>query len=111
MRLDDRGRLVLLIRSSLLSFRSVSRDSFRATNAIYTRAFVLFAAAAVHAGEYKVVAKNEGGEAVSCADLRVVQPLPDVGLNAAYAPSSTYAPAYDANADKVNVVRYSRITQ
>lgn len=42
----------------------------------------LCAATAEHAGEYKVVAKNEGGEAVSCADLRVVQPLPDVGMSA-----------------------------
>lgn len=67
--------------------------------------FILFIATAGHAGEYKVVAKNEGGEAVSCADLRVVQPLTDVGLNAAYTPTS-YTPAYDVNADKVNVVRY-----
>lgn len=52
------------------------------------------ATAAEHAGEYKVVAKNEGGEAVSCADLRVVQPLPDVG---------TFAP-FDHYADTVNVV-------
>lgn len=92
---------------SLLIFSDRSRGNFsHAINVIYTDAFVLFAAAAVHAGEYKVVAKNEGGEAVSCADLRVVQALPDVGLNAAYAPS-TYAPAYDVNADKVNVVRFS----
>jgi len=51
-----------------------------------------------HAGEYRVVAKNEGGEAVSCADLRVVQPLPDIGLNLL----PTYAP--NDNTDKVNVV-------
>lgn len=44
------------------------------------------------------MAKNEGGEAVSCADLRVVQPLPDIGLNSL----PTYAP--NDNTDKVNVV-------
>lgn len=49
------------------------------------------------------MAKNEGGEAVSCADLRVVQPLPDIGLNLL----PTYAP--NDNTDKVNVVSYYAI--
>lgn len=53
-----------------------------------------------HAGEYKVTAKNEGGEAVSCADLRVVKPLPDIAMNI----SPTFAP--NDNADKVNLVSY-----
>lgn len=46
-----------------------------------------------------MIAKNEGGEAVSCADLRVVQPLPDIGLN--------MLPVYAPNdiSDKVNLVR------
>jgi len=48
------------------------------------------------------VAKNEGGEAVSCADLRVVQPLPDIGMN--------ILPTYvQNNSDKVNVVSYNKI--
>lgn len=51
-----------------------------------------------HAGEYKVVAKNEGGEAVSCADLRVVQPIPDVGMNI----QPTFYP--NDSIDRVNVV-------
>lgn len=53
-----------------------------------------------HAGEFKVVAKNEGGEAVSCADLRVVQPLPDIGLNML----STFVS--NDNTDRVNVVSF-----
>lgn len=53
-----------------------------------------------HAGEYKVTAKNEGGEAVSCADLRVVQPLPDIGMNML----PTFAS--NDNTDKVNLVSY-----
>ncbi|XP_025203968.1 titin isoform X3 [Melanaphis sacchari] len=60
-------------------------------------AVVIEKATTEHAGEYKVVAKNEGGEAVSCADLRVVQPLPDIGLDVL----PTYAP--NDNTDKVNV--------
>lgn len=57
-----------------------------------------------HAGEYKVVAKNEGGEAVSCADLRVVQPLPDVGINEqlTFSPNNNYT-------DKVNVVSLFKV--
>lgn len=60
----------------------------------------MFTATTGHAGEYKVVAKNEGGEAVSCADLRVVQPLPDIGMN--------MLPIFSSgdNSDKVNVVSY-----
>jgi hypothetical protein len=59
---------------------------------------VSFTVTMEHAGEYKVAAKNEGGEAVSCADLRVVQPLPDVGLNML----PTFTP--NDHTDKVNVV-------
>lgn len=59
---------------------------------------ILFTATMEHAGEYKVVAKNDGGEAVSCADLRVVQPLPDIGINTL----PTFSP--DDNIDKINVV-------
>ncbi|CAH1708708.1 unnamed protein product [Aphis gossypii] len=66
-------------------------------------AVVIDKATTEHAGEYKVVAKNEGGEAVSCADLRVVQPLPDIGLNVL----PTYAP--NDNSDKVNVDYYKSI--
>ncbi|CAI6344104.1 unnamed protein product [Macrosiphum euphorbiae] len=66
-------------------------------------AVVIDKATTEHAGEYKVVAKNEGGEAVSCADLRVVQPLPDIGLNLL----PTYAP--NDNTDKVNVDYYKSI--
>ncbi|KAL4132316.1 hypothetical protein QTP88_009488 [Uroleucon formosanum] len=66
-------------------------------------AVVIDKATTEHAGEYKVVAKNEGGEAVSCADLRVVQPLPDIGLNSL----PTYAP--NDNTDKVNVDYYKSI--
>lgn len=59
-----------------------------------------FAVTAEHAGEYKVIAKNEGGEAVSCADLRVVQPLADIGTN--------LLPSFTSNddCDKVNVVSF-----
>ncbi|XP_026815442.1 titin isoform X5 [Rhopalosiphum maidis] len=64
-------------------------------------AVVIEKATTEHAGEYKVVAKNEGGEAVSCADLRVVQPLPDIGLNLL----PTYAS--NDNTDKVNVAEFS----
>ncbi|XP_026815441.1 muscle M-line assembly protein unc-89 isoform X4 [Rhopalosiphum maidis] len=66
-------------------------------------AVVIEKATTEHAGEYKVVAKNEGGEAVSCADLRVVQPLPDIGLNLL----PTYAS--NDNTDKVNVDYYKSI--
>lgn len=62
-----------------------------------------FTATAEHAGEYKVVAKNEGGEAISCADLRVVQPLPDIGTNTL----SAFVSAND-DSDKVNVVSFIR---
>lgn len=61
---------------------------------------ILFIASMEHAGEYKVTAKNEGGEAVSCADLRVVQPLPDMEVN--------MLPTFvsNDNTDKVNLVSY-----
>lgn len=48
------------------------------------------------------MAKNEGGEAVSCADLRVVQPLPEIGMN--------LLPSFSMNdsVDRVNVVSYTK---
>ncbi|XP_050539074.1 muscle M-line assembly protein unc-89 isoform X2 [Daktulosphaira vitifoliae] len=56
-------------------------ENFRLRQQGNCSAVIIEKATSIHAGEYKVIAKNEGGEAVSCADLRIVQPIPDVDMN------------------------------